>query len=139
VLDNLTAENTGHGTGLAGLPGNATPPSRFVRTTYLKQFALQAKTAADAQSQAFHLLNAVDIPLGTVRTKTTPSILNPEGVEYDYTQWVIVKDITNRIFNIRMYNSPLVWNIDLKTLDFSALNGRQIPVPQEQVALPLLT
>lgn len=139
MLGDLKAENTGHGTGLAGLPGNSTPPSRFVRTTYLKQFALQAKTAADAQTQAFHLLNAVDIPLGTVRTKTEPSLLNPLGVEYDYTQWAVVKDITNRILNIRMYSSPLVWNIDLKNLDFSALNGRQIPVPQEQVALPLLT
>jgi choloylglycine hydrolase len=37
-----------------------------------------------------------------------------------------------------MYSSPLAWSIDLKNLDFSALNGQQIPVPQEQVALPLL-
>ncbi len=135
TLGSMRVENTGHGTGLAGLPGNATPPSRFVRATYLKQFALPAETAADAQTQAFHLLNAVDIPLGTVRTKST---LNPAGVEYDYTQWVVVKDLSNRIFNIRLHTSTLAWCVDLKHLDFQSLNGKHIPVPEGPVALPLL-
>lgn len=128
---------TGHGTGLEGLPGHATPPARFVRAAYLKQFALQPKTAAETAVLAFHLLNSVDIPLGTVRAKTQPTLTNPEGVEYDYTQWAVVKDLTNRLLNIRVYGSPLAWSIDLKTLDFTALSGKQLPIPTGQVALPL--
>lgn len=136
-LGSLTVTATGHGTGLAGLPGNATPPSRFVRAALLKQYALQAQTAADAQTLAFHLLNTVDIPLGTVREKTEPTLRNPEGVEYDYTQWVVSKDLTNLIFNVRMHTSTLAWGVDLKTLDFDGLNGKQLPIPNGPVALPL--
>lgn len=138
-LGSLTVASTGHGTGLAGLPGNAAPPSRFVRMAILKQYALQAKTAAEAQTLAFHLLNTVDIPLGTVRAKTEPSVLNPEGVEYDYTQWVVVKDLTHRVLNVRMHSSTLAWTVDLKTLDFAGLSGKQLPIPAGPVALPLAT
>lgn len=138
TLGSLDVQSTGHGTGLAGLPGNATPPSRFVRAAYLKQFALQASTAAQAQTLAFHLLNTVDIPLGTVRAKSQPTVVNPKGVEYDYTQWAVVKDLTNLVFNVRMHTSPLAWNVDLKTLDFVGLNGKQIAIPAGPVALPLI-
>ncbi|ADO75250.1 linear amide C-N hydrolase [Stigmatella aurantiaca] len=138
TLGSLAVTPTGHGSGLDGLPGNATPPSRFVRAAYLKQFALQQKTAEETAVLAFHLLNNVDIPLGTVRAKTQPTLLNPEGVEYDYTQWVVVKDLTHRLLNIRVYGSPLTWNVDLKSLDFAGLNGKQLPIPTGQVALPLL-
>lgn len=139
TLGSLDVETTGHGTGLVGIPGNASPPARFVRAAYLKQFALPTKTAAEAQTLAFHLLNTVDIPLGTVRARTKPSLLHPTGgVEYDYSQWTVVKDLTNLIYNIRMYTSPLTWCLDLKTLDFAGMNGKQVPIPVGQVALPLL-
>ncbi|MFE8605690.1 linear amide C-N hydrolase [Archangium violaceum] len=131
-VGNLPITQTGHGTGLSGLPGNATPPSRFVRTAFLKQFALQPKTAEEAAVLAFHLLNCVDIPKGTVGAKT---LLGKD--EYDYTQWVVVKDVTNRILNVRVYGSPLTWSVDLKNLDFTALNGKQLPIPTGKVALPL--
>lgn len=126
AIGDLTVDRPGHGTGLAGIPGNATPPSRFVRTAFLKQFALEPKDAAEAQSLAFHLLNAVDIPKGTVRARKPNA---PEKVEYDYTQWVVVKDLTNRVLNIRMAASSLAWSLDLKTVDMQTLNGRQIPIP----------
>lgn len=81
---------------------------------------------------AFHPLNCVDIPKGSVGDKTLLG-----STEYDYTQWVVVKDVTNRLLNIRVYGSPLTWSLDLKTLDFAALNGKQIPIPTSKVALPL--
>ncbi len=124
TVGDLTVSRPGHGTGLAGLPGNATPPARFIRTALLKQFADQPTTAAEAQSLAFHLLNAVDIPKGTVRARKSDG-----EVECDYTQWVVVKDLTNRVITIRMAASPMPWSLDLKTVDFESMNGRQIAIP----------
>lgn len=121
----------GHGSGLAGIPGNYQPASRFVRTAYMKEFALQAANADQAVVQAFHLLNGVDIVKGAVRTK---GLL---GTDYDITQWVVVKDITNLRLFIRMYGSPLVYSVDLKAIDFAATSFRQIPVPGEALAIPL--
>jgi hypothetical protein len=121
----------GHGSGLAGIPGNYQPASRFVRTAYMKEFALPAATADEAVVQAFHLLNGVDIVKGAARAK---GLL---GTEYDITQWVVVKDLNNLRLFIRMYGSPLVYSVDLKAIDFPATSFRQIPVPGEALAIPL--
>ncbi len=120
----------GPGTGLLGLPGDATAPSRFVRTALLKEFSLQPENAAEAQSLAFHLLNAVHTAKGTVRTR------NGDVDEYDPTQWAVVKDLTNRVITIRMAASQLPWSLDLKTLDFDINHGRRIAIPS-QMSNPL--
>src|SRR3984885_10966855 len=57
----------GHGSGMRGVPGDSTPPSRFVRILFQKQFATQPANNADAGSLALHLLNTVDIPLGAAQ------------------------------------------------------------------------
>jgi choloylglycine hydrolase len=121
----------GHGSGLAGIPGNYQPASRFVRTAYMKEFALQAATADEAVGQAFHLLNGVDIVKGAARAKTL------FGTEYDITQWVVVKDLTNLRLFVRMYASPLVHVVDLRKIDFATAGQRQTPIPTDALAIPL--
>src|ERR1700691_531990 len=51
----------GQGTGMLGLPGDFTPPSRFFGAVLFAQPALQTKTGYEAVLQAFHLLNDFDI------------------------------------------------------------------------------
>lgn len=121
----------GHGSGLAGIPGNYQPASRFVRTAYMKEFALPPATADEAVAQAFHLLNGVDIVKGAARAK---SLL---GTEYDITQWIVVKDLKNLRLFVRMYDSPLVYSVDLRTIDFPATKSRQVPIPSGQLAIPI--
>lgn len=43
------------GAGMFGLPGDITPPSRFVRAVAYTQSAWQSKTGADAVLNAFHI------------------------------------------------------------------------------------
>jgi len=57
----------GQGTGMLGLPGDFTPPSRFVRAVAFSQSVLPSKTGNDAVLQAFKILNAFDIPKGAAR------------------------------------------------------------------------
>ena len=55
----------GMGGGLVGLPGDFTPPSRFIRiATYLQNLPPQ-ETTAKAVKTAFHLLNNFDLPPGS--------------------------------------------------------------------------
>lgn len=132
----------GHGGGLAGIPGNSQPASRFVRTAYMKEFALPAKNADEAVTQAFHLLNGVGIVKGSVRsTKRQAQLcgLVPAKVEYDMTQWVVAKDLTNLKLYVRVYSSPLVHCVDLATIDFAA-RGRLphlVEIPSGALAVPL--
>lgn len=121
TLGSATFEPHGCGSGMLGLPGDSTPPSRFVRVTYLREAALQPTNASEARLLAFHLLNTVDIPLGTSRKHAD----KPEQEKRDYTQWVVAKDLTNRVLNIRFYDSLAVQSVDLKSLDFAAAAKRK--------------
>ena len=57
----------GSGSGLHGMPGDFTPPSRFVRAAIYSQSAAPNGTAEDAVLSAFHILNQFDIPKGSVQ------------------------------------------------------------------------
>ena len=49
------------------MPGDFTPPSRFVRAVAFSQSVLQPKTGDEAVLSAFHILNNFDIPRGSAR------------------------------------------------------------------------
>ncbi|WP_281165726.1 choloylglycine hydrolase family protein [Liquorilactobacillus sicerae] len=61
----------GQGSGSLGLPGDYTPPSRFVRVAFLKQFTLQPADEIAAVSTAANILKSVSIPQGAVKKGDT--------------------------------------------------------------------
>ena len=106
---NVTA--LGQGGGLIGIPGDYTPPSRFVRAAFLRHHATPPANAEQAILLMGHILNTVDIPLGIAQSveggKTTS----------DFTQWVAIKDLTNDVLLIADYNHRLTFlTLDLKPL-----------------------
>ncbi len=109
VLNGIKIEPTGVGSGMLGLPGDWTPPSRFVRVAYSVDAVLPAKDAAEAVNLAEHLLNIVDIPKGAI--KENPALfVTLEG----YAQWVVIKDLTNLVLYYRTYENTAWKKIDLK-------------------------
>ena len=112
----LEMQSIGHGSGLLGLPGDFTPPSRFVRAAFFQLTAAQQATAEESTVQAFHLLNNFDIPVGA----ELPLGKAPENMP-SATQFTVVSDTHNRIIYYRtMYNSNIRC-IDLKTIDFEKI------------------
>jgi choloylglycine hydrolase len=103
---------TGNGSGMLGVPGDFTPPSRFVRTAMLAHFSNKPKDAQGGVNLAAHILNSVDIPRGSVNDREKSS--NAE----DYTQWVIIKDLTGRALYVRCYDGMAFRKIDLNKLSF---------------------
>ncbi len=114
VKDGITYTATGQGGGALGLPGDYTPPSRFVRTAYLVSNSKQVSDAAKAVNLAEHILNNVDIPYGAIR--------GPKGDnasdEIDFTQWVVVKDLTHQVLYFRSYSDLTMQKIDMGQLNF---------------------
>jgi choloylglycine hydrolase len=55
------------GCGLLGIPGDFTPPSRFVQAVFFSKSAIPADNCIDAVLQIFHILNQFDIPPGSSR------------------------------------------------------------------------
>lgn len=106
VLGEAHFNATGQGSGLLGMPGDLTPPSRLVRAASLANFAAQAKTSDEAVNLAFHVLNSVDIPVGVA------SQSNEEQLT-DYTSWVVAKDLTNNALYFRDYNDLTIRVVNL--------------------------
>ncbi len=99
----------GMGGGLVGLPGDFTPPSRFVRiATYLQNLPRQ-ETTAKAVKTAFHLLNNFDLPPGS----NNPPAGTSESYS-DYTAWTTVSDLKNLQFYWKTFDDQRVRFIDLK-------------------------
>jgi len=109
MLNGLKLEPTGVGSGLLGLPGDWTPPSRFVRVAYSLDAALPAKNASEAVNLAEHLLSIVDIPKGAIKENPAP-LVYMEG----YAQWVVIKDLTNLILYYKTYENTAWKKVDLK-------------------------
>jgi choloylglycine hydrolase len=116
---------TGNGTGLRGLPGDFTPPSRLIRTLFLINSALQAEHGREARNLALHILNDTDLPKGIVRYENAFG----EETSDDRTQWVVVKDLTHRLFDYRRYEDLDLRRIDLKKIDFDTIKSGWITEP----------
>lgn len=115
----------GAGSGMLGLPGDVTPPSRFVRAAFYQATAPVPEQALGAVLQAFQILNNFDIPVGVeFKDRKVPSAI-PSA-----TQWTSVADLTNGIIYYRtMYNSA-IRSIDLKAIDFSRIKYRAVPMDE---------
>lgn len=108
-VGSVNVTELGQGGGLVGLPGDYTPPSRFVRAAFLRHATTQPKTAAEAAQAVSHILNNVDIPLGVAQFRGADGKLGS-----DYTQWIVVKDLTNNRLMIADYDHRLNYlSIDL--------------------------
>ncbi|MEO8421729.1 MAG: choloylglycine hydrolase family protein [Hyphomicrobium sp.] len=114
-IGNINYAGMGQGSGLRGLPGDPTPPSRFVMAAATAYLADKPKDAAEALILAEHLIDRVDIPKGLVRDYTNGG--KPLG---DYTQWTTFRDHANKVYYWKTYNDPSLKSVDLKTLDFTA-------------------
>lgn len=108
-LENIEIHPLGMGSGLLGVPGDWTSPSRFVRIVTFKHIIHKASNPRENVNAAFHLLNTVDIPFGAVKS--------PDESYIPYTQWVVVKDLKNKYLHYRSYN-----DLNIKSVK---LNGNQ--------------
>ena len=118
----------GQGSGMLGLPGDFTPPSRFVRAVAFSKTALPIEKAKDGVLQAFHILNQFDIPKGAAR-----------GIEHgkevsDYTQWTTAADLKNLRYYFRTYDNGRIRMVDMKAADLDAKDVDTITmVDQEEI------
>lgn len=122
-LGNMELTSFGAGSGFLGLPGDVTPPSRFVRAAFYQASTPQAPTAAKAVLQCFQILNNFDIPVGIETAKGEQHADLPSA-----TQWTSASDIKNgRIYYRTMRNSAIRC-IDLKTINFGKVKYQNVPL-----------
>lgn len=119
----VEGKSFGHGSGLLGLPGDFTPPSRFVRATIFQLTAAQQPSAEESVFQAFHILNNFDIPTGSEQPWGKSLADVPSA-----TQFTVASDTYNYMIYYRtMYNSNIRC-VDLKAIDFNRVGYQSHPL-----------
>lgn len=114
VIGNMTFESSGQGSGMRGLPGDISPPSRFVKIMAIKSAALPTQNATDTLNLAEHIINNVDIPLGYVRAK------QKNGPDLnESTEWTVFEDLSHKMFYYHTYTNMSLRSIDLTKINFA--------------------
>ncbi len=108
---------TGQGSGMLGLPGDFTPPSRFVRAVAFSQSVFKPKTGDDAVLEAFHVLNQFDIPKGAAREHEKDEHGN---ILADYTIWTSANDLKAKRFYFRTFENSQIRVVDLMKMNLDA-------------------
>ncbi len=119
-------QGLGQGSGMLGLPGDFTPPSRFVRAVAYSKTAVPVASAKDGVLQAFHILNQFDIPKGAAQ-----GIEHGEEV-YDYTLWTSAADLKNLRYYFRTFDNSRIRLVDMKSVDLDAPEIKTISMQGEE-------
>lgn len=131
TIDGKTLEGLGCGTGSLGLPGDTTPPSRFVRALFMSANSTPSQNAEEAVFKAFHILNNFDIPEGTVMDdfngKWGPEI----------TQWTSVTDLQNLRFFFHLRDNREIRMLDLKKLNFNSKKIKVYKLPEKETVIDI--
>lgn len=131
MVEGIELAPFGQGSGMVGLPGDFTPPSRFVRAAIFSITATPSSNAHSAVGQAFHILNQFDIPLGLARAKEN------DTVKTDYTLMTCVRDPQDLKFYFKTYNDQTIRMIDLKKFDFEALSIKRLDISGSQIVVDI--
>lgn len=104
VWGSLSLSPFGQGAGAIGLPGDYTPPARFVRTAYLKTHIPIPDGEEEAVNTCFHLLDSVTIAKGAVITGRGSA---------DYTQYSTFIDLNSQTYFFKTYDNSQITTVKL--------------------------
>lgn len=110
----------GQGSGLLGIPGDPTPPSRFIRALGYVMSAKQQPDGPATVRLAEHILNNFDIPLGFIRPET-------KDADLELTQWSTIADLRGKKYYIKSYEDQVLRAVDLMSFDLDAKGLRVAP------------
>ncbi|WP_199728352.1 linear amide C-N hydrolase [Achromobacter sp. K91] len=113
-IEGQTIAPSGQGSGLLGVPGDPTPPSRFVRAIGYSISASRQAPGLPSVKLAEHIANSFDIPKGWIK----PTGQHAELM--DYTQWTTVIDLSNLRYYVKSYDDQTLRLVDLKSFDLDA-------------------
>ena len=111
-FNGTSVSKLGEGTGMFGLPGDFTPPSRFVRSAYFVSHTPKNLEHNAAVLQAFRILSQADIPDG--------AIVDPKEGYTDETLYTGIMDTKKKTYYVKCHD-----NINLQTFSLSDFENKE--------------
>jgi choloylglycine hydrolase len=126
TIGGVTITPTGAGSGFIGLPGDFTPPSRFVRAVAFTQTARKTVDGPETVYEALRILDTFNVPLPVAGS---PDIDPAQQTDMrSSTIWSSVADTRSLVYYYHTQNNRQVRRIDLKAIDFAAPGVRRFPM-----------
>ena len=120
-IENLDFAPLGGGSGMIGLPGDFTPPSRFVRAVAWSQTARPLEKSDETIYELFRILDNFNVPLGAAEGSDSEET-NLKGMR-SFTIWTTGWDLTQKVLYFHTQHSRRVRQVTLNKIDFS---GKEI-------------
>ena len=113
------------GTGAQGLPGDWSSPARFVRLSFLRQYAVPRADEMQGTARLFRLLQSAAFPLGAVRVAGPgqTSALDGDACGFDHTIYSAVLCAQSGRYCWTTYDDPRI-----RCADLAQLSGCTEPV-----------
>jgi choloylglycine hydrolase len=131
-MEELDFAPLGAGSGLIGLPGDFTPPSRFVRAVAFSQTARPTLDGPETVYEVLRILDNFNLGLGSAEGS---DLNNAETAGMrSATVWTTVSDTRNRVLYYHTQHNRRLRSVDLKKIDFSRSTGdlRRYPLDKSK-------
>jgi choloylglycine hydrolase len=125
-IDGVKLRALGQGSGMLGLPGDFTPPSRFVRVSVFGATAIPSPNSDQGILQVFHILNNFDIPVGVARE------VEKGIIHSDFTQFTAARDPQTLRYYYRTYDDQTIRMVDLRKFDLNAKEVKKLSTKSTQ-------
>ncbi len=114
-IEELDFTPLGGGSGMIGLPGDFTPPSRFVRAVAFAKTARPTETGSETMYEMFRILDNFNVPLGA---SEGPDAFDTEGMRSS-TIWTSAYDTRSRILYYHTQHNRRLRKVELTRIDFA--------------------
>jgi choloylglycine hydrolase len=123
-LGELSFGKIGSGSGMVGLPGDITPPSRFVRAAYYVNMIPKQDSVEQSLNVVMRLMNSFFITKGMVIEDGKPS--------EEFVQWQLFTDLKNKRLYFSTYDNLNIRMVDMKKLKLDSGPFKMIKINQPQ-------
>lgn len=129
-IEDLDFAPIGAGSGMIGLPGDFTPPSRFVRAVAYTQTARKTPDGDETVYEVFRIMDNFNLPLGSAEgPDANPELL--KGMRSS-TIWTTAYDTRNLKFYYHTQNNRRVRMLRLTQIDFSKNPDTIVHLPMDR-------
>lgn len=119
-IEELDFTPLGGGSGMIGLPGDFTPPSRFVRAVAFSKTARPTPTGEETVYELFRILDNFNVPLGAAEGEGEAAT---KGMRSS-TIWTTVWDTKNRVLYYHTQHNRRVRKVEFSKINFDAAHEK---------------
>ena len=129
-IEDMNFSPLGGGSGMIGMPGDFTPPSRFIRAVAWSQTARPLEKSREAVYELFRILDNFNVPLGAAEGSDHVGT-NIDGMR-SATLWTTAWDLTEKKLYFHTQHNRRVRMVDLNKINFTIKGIKNIPLDEKK-------